>query len=128
MEHSTESGLPSGGGDIPSGNLGMPGSRYAGVLQEEVQLLGFTRSSCLGAAGMCHRRVLLAGGCSGLCRTAPAAEIASTGAGLANWGLISLILLFSFASCPLYLPVEHSSFPCVASALLMQKVTDLPAL
>lgn len=56
----------------------------ASVLQEQMQLLGFKQSNCLGAAEMCHRRVLLAGGCSELCRTALAVEIASTGAGLAN--------------------------------------------
>lgn len=74
----------SGGGDTPAGNLGIPG---AGTLQEQAQLPGVRRSRCLGAAGMCHRRELLAGGCSELCRTARAVAIASTGAGLASSGM-----------------------------------------
>lgn len=101
------------------GIWGCPGAHTP---QEPAQLPAVRRSSCLGAAGMCHRRVLLAGGCSELCRTARAVEIA----GLAR----SEMLGTDLSSCcsPLYLPVEHSSFPGVATALLMQKETDLPAL
>lgn len=73
---------------------------------------------------MCHRRVLLAGGSPELCRTALAVEIASIGYGLANSEMVEA----DVSSCCSLLPVKHSSFPCVAPALLMQKVTDLSAL
>lgn len=62
VEHPTEAWPHQVEGIQLQGVWGMPRSVHATweLLQGQVQLLGFKGSNCLGAAGVCHRRVLLA--------------------------------------------------------------------
>lgn len=91
------------------------------LLQGQVQLLGFKGSNCLGAAGVCHRRVLLAVGSSELQQDSSCScSLISQGLDWQAqrcWGLIShlavLVCQLSFA------PTWLEYFSCGAQFISM---------